>query len=77
MVSTPFYFGFSIYVQPGVGMMTPPVGVLYFVMSGITKVPMMQLVKESLPFVAFQFAVLALCIFVPQLVTALPRALGY
>ncbi|MGE6607076.1 TRAP transporter large permease [Halomonas sp. NPDC076908] len=73
----PLYFGFLFMYNLVVGMMTPPVGVLYFVMSGITKVPMMQLVKESLPFVAFQFAVLALCIFVPQLVTALPRAFGY
>jgi TRAP-type C4-dicarboxylate transport system permease large subunit len=58
-------------------MMTPPVGVLYFVMSGITKIPMTQLVRESAPFVAFQFAVLGLCIVFPQIVTALPRWLGY
>lgn len=73
----PLYFGFLFMYNLVVGMMTPPVGVLYFVMSGITKVPMMSLVKESLPFVAFQFAVLGLCIAFPQIVTALPRALGY
>jgi TRAP-type C4-dicarboxylate transport system permease large subunit len=60
-----------------IGMMTPPVGVLYFVMSGITKVPMMTLVRESLPFVAFQFVVLALCIIFPPLVTWLPKTLGF
>lgn len=73
----PLYFGFLFMYNLVVGMMTPPVGVLYFVMSGITKVPMMKLVRESLPFVAFQFFILALCIAFPPLVTALPRALGF
>jgi len=73
----PLYFGFIFMYNLVVGMMTPPVGVLYFVMSGITRVPMMKLVAESLPFVAFQFFILGLCIAVPSIVTALPRALGY
>lgn len=73
----PLYFGFLFMYNLVVGMMTPPVGVLYFVMSGITRVPMMKLVYESLPFVAFQFFVLGLCIAFPPLVTALPRALGF
>lgn len=73
----PLYFGFLFIFNLVIGMMTPPVGVLYFVMSGITRVPMMKLVAESMPFVALQFAVLALCIMFPPLVTALPRALGF
>jgi tripartite ATP-independent transporter DctM subunit len=73
----PLYYGFLFMYNLVVGMMTPPVGVLYFVMSGITKIPMTQLVRESAPFVAFQFAVLGLCIVFPQIVTALPRWLGY
>ncbi|HRP96481.1 MAG TPA: TRAP transporter large permease [Rhodocyclaceae bacterium] len=73
----PLYFGFLFIFNLVIGMMTPPVGVLYFVMSGITRVPMMRLVAESLPFVVLQFAVLALCIVFPPIVTALPRALGF
>ena len=73
----PLYFGFLFMYNLVVGMMTPPVGVLYFVMSGITRVPMMRLVRESLPFVAWQFAILGLCIAFPWIVLALPRALGY
>lgn len=73
----PLYYGFLFMYNLVVGMMTPPVGVLYFVMSGITKVPMTQLIRESAPFVIYQFAILALCIFFPQLVTALPRAMGF
>ncbi|MBU2964098.1 TRAP transporter large permease [Amphritea sp. 2_MG-2023] len=73
----PLYFGFLFMYNLVVGMMTPPVGVLYFVMCGITKVPMAQLVKESLPFVACQFLLLALCIVFPSIVTGLPRLMGY
>jgi tripartite ATP-independent transporter DctM subunit len=73
----PLYFGFLFTYNLVVGMMTPPVGVLLFVMSGITRVSMTTLIRESMPFVYVQFAVLALCIVFPPLVTALPRALGY
>jgi len=60
-----------------VGMMTPPVGVLFFVMSSITRVKMGVIVRESMPYVVFQFIVLGLCIVFPFLVTALPKALGF
>lgn len=73
----PLYFGFLFTYNLVVGMMTPPVGVLLFVMSGITRVSMTTLIRESMPFVILQFVMLALCIIFPPLVTALPRALGY
>jgi len=73
----PLWFGFLFMYNLVVGMMTPPVGVLYFVMSGITRVKMGVIVKESTPYVALQFFVLALCIYFPSIVTALPRALGF
>lgn len=73
----PIWFGFLFMYNLVVGMMTPPVGVLYFVMSGITRTPMGVIVRESMPFVALQFAVLALCVLFPPVVTTLPRALGF
>jgi TRAP-type C4-dicarboxylate transport system permease large subunit len=73
----PLWFGFLFMYNLVIGMMTPPVGVLFFVMSGITGVKMGVIVRESYPYVALQFFVLALCIFFPPLVTALPKALGF
>jgi TRAP-type C4-dicarboxylate transport system permease large subunit len=73
----PLWFGFLFMYNLVVGMMTPPVGVLFFVMSGITRVRMETIVRESMPYVIFQFLVLALCIVFPSLVTALPKALGF
>lgn len=73
----PLWFGFLFMYNLVVGMMTPPVGVLFFVMSGITRVRMETIVREAMPYVIFQFVVLGLCIVFPPLVTALPKALGF
>ncbi len=73
----PLWFGFLFVFNLVIGMMTPPVGVLYFVVSGITRTPMGPIVRESLPFVALQFIVLALCVLFPAVVTWLPRTLGF
>ena len=73
----PLHFGFLFVLNLVIGMLTPPVGVVLFVVCGITGVRMRDLVANVWPFVALMYAVLLLCMFVPPLVTALPRALGY
>ncbi|NNU82223.1 TRAP transporter large permease [Halovulum dunhuangense] len=73
----PLYFGFLFMFNLVIGMMTPPVGVLLFVMSGITRVPMGKLIVEVWPFVLLQFGVLILCLLVPELVLWLPRVMGF
>lgn len=73
----PLWFGFLFMYNLVIGMMTPPVGVLLFVMSGITRVPMTKLITEVWPFVVLQFAVLALCVIFPEIILWLPRTLGY
>ncbi|WP_288252046.1 TRAP transporter large permease [uncultured Hydrogenophaga sp.] len=73
----PLWFGFLFMFNLVIGMMTPPVGVLFFVMSGITRVPMGAIIREAMPFVIFQFVMLLLCVAFPSIVTALPRALGF
>lgn len=73
----PLFFGFLFMYNLVVGMMTPPVGVLLFVMSGITRVPMSKLTVEVMPFVVFQFAVLGLCVAFPQIVLWLPERFGF
>ncbi|WP_298013010.1 TRAP transporter large permease [uncultured Castellaniella sp.] len=73
----PLWFGLLFVLNLVIGMMTPPVGVLYFVVCGITRVPMGPVVRECIPFVAYQFLVMILCMIFPSIVTWLPRALGY
>ncbi len=58
-------------------MLTPPVGVVLFVVCGITGVRMGELVRESWPFIAAMYAVLLACMIFPGIVTWLPERLGY
>jgi len=73
----PLLFGFLFVMNLVVGMMTPPVGVLLFVMCGISNISLSELMKSAWPFIVFQYVVLAACFLFPGIVTWLPHALGY
>lgn len=73
----PLHFGFLFVLNLVIGMLTPPVGVVLFVVCGITGVRMRELVANAWPFIALMYGVLLACMLFPPLVTALPRALGY
>lgn len=73
----PLFFGFLFVFNLVIGMMTPPVGVLLFVMSGVSGVKLNTLIANASPFIIFQYLVLGLCLIFPDIVTALPNALGY
>ena len=73
----PLHFGFVFILNLVIGMLTPPVGVLLFVVSSARQVPLNTLLAHVWPFIAVQFAVLVLCVAYPPVVTWLPRLLGY
>jgi len=73
----PLHFGFLFVFNLVLGMLTPPVGVVLFVVCSIANVTMGQMMRHLWPFIAFGFGLLFLCMFWPPLVTGLPRALGY
>ncbi len=73
----PLHFGFLFVLNLVIGMLTPPVGVVLFVVCGVTGIRMRELVTNIWPFVALMYAVLLLCLFFPAVVTTLPRAMGY
>ena len=73
----PLHFGLLFVLNLVIGMLTPPVGVVLFVVCGVTKVSMRELVSNAWPFIALMYGVLVLCMLFPSVVTALPRALGY
>ncbi|HEU4922488.1 MAG TPA: TRAP transporter large permease [Burkholderiales bacterium] len=73
----PLHFGFVFILNLVIGMLTPPVGVLLFVVSSARRVPLNSLLANVWPFIAVQFAVLVLCVQFPAIVTWLPRQLGY
>lgn len=73
----PLHFGFLFVFNLVLGMLTPPVGVVLFVVCSIANVTMGQMMRHLWPFVAFGFGLLLLGICWPPFVTGLPRALGY
>lgn len=73
----PVYFGFLFVMNITLGGITPPVGVLLFVASGIWRVTIVEIIKEIWPFIILQYGVLFLCMLFPQLVLFLPKLVGY
>ena len=69
------HFGIVLLVNLVIGQITPPVGVLMFVASSVSKTHLGLIVKEIGPFVFALIAALALLTYVPGLSTWLPEVL--
>jgi tripartite ATP-independent transporter DctM subunit len=73
----PVHFGVMAVVNCMIGLVTPPYGMLLFVINGTTGIPIKEMVKEGLPYlVALLVSLILLAVF-PGLVLTLPRLLGY
>jgi tripartite ATP-independent transporter DctM subunit len=73
----PLLFGFLFVFNLVIGMLTPPVGVVLFVICGLSGLKLGELARHIWPFVVAMYVLLLVCMFVPQLVLTLPRMLGY
>jgi C4-dicarboxylate transporter, DctM subunit len=71
------HFGVMVVVNIMLGLVTPPYGLLLFVMTSITGVPLRAIVREVMPFLAVMIVALAVITFVPETVLWLPRLFGY
>ncbi len=73
----PLHFGFLFVLNLVIGMLTPPVGVVLFVVCGIARISVGEIARHVWPFVLVMYALLLLCLFVPEIVLSLPRAAGF
>jgi C4-dicarboxylate transporter DctM subunit len=71
------HFGLVVVVNIMLGLITPPYGLLLFIMTRIAEVPLRDIVRDTLPFLWAMIAVLVAITFFPSLVLWLPRLLGY
>jgi C4-dicarboxylate transporter DctM subunit len=71
------HLGVVVVVNIMLGLITPPYGLLLFIMTKISGAPLRDIVRDTLPFLFAMLAVLALITFVPSTVLWLPRLLGY
>jgi tripartite ATP-independent transporter DctM subunit len=68
----PIQFGAVVVINLVIGLLTPPVGMLLFVVANIGKIPLAQLSRGVMPFLAWAIVVLFLLIVYPPLTTWLP-----
>ena len=71
------HFGVVVVVNIMIGLLTPPFGLLLFVIANMTKQPLMAIVREAVPFIVMAVVVLAIITLVPETVLWLPRVMGY
>jgi C4-dicarboxylate transporter, DctM subunit len=69
----PVHLGIIMVVNLEIGMVTPPVGLNLFVMAGIAKMEILQVVRAALPWLMVLFAFLIVITYVPWLSTFLPE----
>ncbi|MBL4626522.1 MAG: TRAP transporter large permease [Roseicyclus sp.] len=71
------HFGVLVVVNSMIGLITPPYGILLFVINAVTGIPLREIISEIWPFLAVLVAALLLMVFLPDLVLWLPRFMGY
>jgi C4-dicarboxylate transporter DctM subunit len=71
----PIALGIIITLNVETGVVTPPVGLNLFAVSGTSRIPLPQVLKGTIPFFVGDLTVLALVIFFPGLATWLPNLL--
>ncbi|RYE87453.1 MAG: TRAP transporter large permease subunit, partial [Hyphomicrobiales bacterium] len=71
------HFGVVVVVNIMLGLITPPYGLLLFIMTRIANTPMRALVGDVLPFLLGLIVALFVFTFVPDTVLWLPKMFGY
>lgn len=65
----PVYFGVLFIMNNAIGLLTPPVGIVLNVVSGVARLPMGAVIRGVMPFLLAQVAVLLVLVAFPELVT--------
>jgi len=71
------HFGVLIVVNSMIGLITPPYGILLFVINAVTGIPLKEIIREIWAFLFVLLAALLTMILVPDIVLWLPRMFGY
>ena len=63
----PYYFGLLFILNLGIGVITPPVGTVLYVVCGIGNIKITQLIRNLVPFILVEVVMLFLLLFFPKL----------
>jgi TRAP-type C4-dicarboxylate transport system permease large subunit len=72
----PIHFGIVFCIMLTIALVTPPVGMVLFVTSNISKISLNKLSGQVLPFVAVAFVITIVIAFAEPLVMWIPTLLG-
>ena len=73
----PLHFAIIMCVNLTVGLATPPMGLVLFVTSSLTKLKILEIARELTPFLLVHFLVILLITFIPELTMTVPKLLGF
>jgi tripartite ATP-independent transporter DctM subunit len=71
------HFGVVVVVNVMIGLITPPYGLLLFIVANITGLPLKTVIREIFPFLIVLICALLIITLVPDIVLWLPRQFGY
>jgi len=71
------HFGVIAVINTMMGLITPPFGMLLFVINAVTGIPLGEIIRETWIFIVVLVCALFVLILVPDLVLWLPRHFGY
>ena len=71
------HFGVLVVVNSMIGLITPPYGILLFVINAVTDIPLREIIAEIWAFLAVLIAALMSMMLLPDMVLWLPRFMGY
>lgn len=71
------HFGILVVVNSMIGLITPPYGILLFVINAVTGIPLGEIIREIWPFFGILLLALFIMIVAPDIVLFLPRIFGY
>jgi len=60
-----------------IGLITPPLGSCLYILCGISKLTLEELVKAIMPFMIMEIFILFLCTYIPSISLYLPRLFGF
>ena len=71
------HFGLVVTINLMIGLITPPYGLLLFIVASMAREPLTAVIRETVPYIVVLVAALLFLTFVPDSVLWLPRQLGY
>ena len=71
------HFGVVVVVNIMLGLVTPPYGLLLFIVAKISGAPVRDIIRDAAPFILWMVFCLGVITFLPDTVLWLPRLLGY